>query len=195
MRQRLLQWLDGRQDMQWVRIVKMREVKKLLDSLPLRDMTVLEISGLMGTTMNFRSYKMVEFPEFDICENVLPDRYDLIIAEEIFEHLLWPYKAGKNVLEMLAPGGYFLITTPFLVSIHNAPADCTRWTETGLKYFLAECGFPQKSIQTGSWGNRKCVKANFIRFVEFKARFHSLKNEERYPVAVWALARKDVFGA
>ena len=91
---------------------------------------------------------------------------------------------------MLRAGGYFLVSTPFLVRIHDYPVDCTRWTEIGLKYFLAECGFALDGIQTGSWGNRACVKANFGGWVRYRRRLHNLKNEPDVPYHVWALARK-----
>lgn len=90
---------------------------------------------------------------------------------------------------MLKPGGYFLVTTPFLIKVHPVPHDCTRWTETGIKYFLHEGGFPMEDTVTGSWGNRACVKANFKRWAR-RGWFGSLKNEPDFPVSVWALARK-----
>jgi hypothetical protein len=68
--------------------------------------------------------------------------------------------------------------------------DCSRWTETGLQYFLAEAGFDLDGIKTGSWGNRACVKANFTAWARYRSRLHSLRNERAYPVVVWALARK-----
>ena len=45
--------------------------------------------------------------------------------------------------------------------LHGYPIDCSRWTELGLKHFLAECGFPIEDFKTGSWGNRASVKASF----------------------------------
>jgi SAM-dependent methyltransferase len=139
----------------------------------------------------FRDYQQIDFPEYDICAGVLPTTYDLIIAEQVFEHLLWPYRAGRNVYQMLNAGGYFLITTPFLVKVHNYPTDCSRWTETGLKYFLAECGFPLETIVTGSWGNAACIEANFgPRWTIYQKWRHSLANDPDLPIVVWALARK-----
>jgi SAM-dependent methyltransferase len=118
----------------------------------------------------------------------LPSRFDLIIADQVFEHLLWPYRAGRNVRSMVKPGGHFLMTTPFLIKVHESPVDCSRWTELGLKHLLAECGFPLEEIRTGSWGNRACVRANFRRWA--RKGFRSLANESEFPVTVWALAKK-----
>src|SRR5690606_20941245 len=104
--------------------------------------------------------------------------------------LLWPYRATKHVLEMLEPGGYFMISVPFLVRVHGYPIDCTRWTDLGLKHLLAECGFPIEDIQTGSWGNRSSVRANFRYWWSYIPWLHSLRNEQNFPHVVWALARK-----
>ena len=113
----------------------------------------------------------------------------VVIADQVFEHLPWPYRAVQNVYQMVKPGGYFLISTPFLIRMHAVPIDCSRWTETGLKHFLAEGGFPLEQTVTGAWGNRACVKANFTRWAR-RGWFGSLRNEADFPVTVWALARK-----
>ena len=90
---------------------------------------------------------------------------------------------------MLKPAGHFLITTPFLLKLHATPEDCSRWTETGLRHFMAECGFPLDKIQSGSWGNRECVIANFDEWVRYDPQRHSLRNDPELPIVVWALAR------
>jgi hypothetical protein len=113
----------------------------------------------------------------------------LIIADQVFEHLPWPYRAGRNALAMLKHGGYLIVTAPFLVKVHQSPIDCCRWTETGLSYLLQECGFAETSIQTGSWGNRACLKANLAHWRK-RGFFGSLANEPNFPVAVWAFAQR-----
>ena len=162
----------------------------LLSRLDIGSLAALEVSGNRFSKHGFKSYKSIEFPTFDICAGCLPETFDLIIAEQVFEHLLWPYRAAKNVYAMLNSRGYFLVSTPFLVPVHNFPVDCTRWTELGLKHFLAECGFPLEQVVTESWGNRKCVIANLSGWVPYRSRLHSLQNEPQYPYHVWALARK-----
>lgn len=178
-------------DKQWTRVIMEQETLKLVSGLNPSALDVLEISGdEWGKKLSFKSYNSLHFPDFDICESTTREKYDLIIAEQVFEHLLWPYKAAKNVLEMLNPEGYFLVTVPFLIRYHRGPNDCTRWTETGIKYFLGECGFPIDSVVTGSWGNRSCVRGNFYKWTRYRPWQHSLKNDPLFPVNVWALARK-----
>jgi hypothetical protein len=167
-----------------------RETQRLMAAVKPERYDALEISGEGWRDFGFRSYRAVHYPEYDVCEGPLPDKFGVIIAEQVFEHLLWPYRAGRHVFEMLAPGGYFLVTTPFLFLVHGAPLDCSRWTEVGLKHFLAECGFPLESCVAGSWGNRACVKRYLKWGIRYRKWFHSLKNEPSYPIVVWALARK-----
>jgi hypothetical protein len=174
----------------WARVVMIEETRRLVGTLHPERLDALEISGETWKDFGFKSYQSVDYPEYDVCEGPLPERYDLIIAEQVFEHLLWPYRAGKHVFEMLRPGGYFHLSTPFLFPIHDAPVDCSRWTETGLRYLLAECGFPLESCTTGSWGNRACVKRYLKWGAKYRGWRHSLRNDPATPIVVWAVARK-----
>ena len=167
-----------------------RAMHDMLESLGPQDLDALEISGeTWGQRLAFRSFRSTNFPDFDVCEQRVPDTFDLIIADQVFEHLLWPYRAARNVRSMLRPGGRFLLTTPFLIKVHDTPTDCSRWTETGIRYFLAECGFELGKITTSSWGNRGCVIANFEHWPIYRPEAHSLANEPDFPVVVWAMAQ------
>jgi SAM-dependent methyltransferase len=175
----------------WSRKAADEAVRHLVGALTPATLSALEISGRVWEHYGFKSYTSVQYPEFDVCEGALPETFDLVIAEHVFEHLLWPYKAGRNVLAMVKPGGHFLMVTPFLYRIHENPHDCTRWAPTGLKYFLAECGFPHDGIRVSSWGNRDAVEAHFRReFVLFNRHLHSMRNDPALPMSTWALARK-----
>ena len=124
---------------QWARIVMNRETLALIQRYHPESLSVLEIAGsFWQDRCRFRGYKAVFHPEYDVCNGPLPEKFDLIIAEQVFEHLLWPYRAGRNIYEMLNPGGLFLVTTPFLLKIHDDPQDCSRWTATGMASF--SCG-------------------------------------------------------
>lgn len=188
--QRWVDRLTGADGRMWSRVVMRDDCEGLLKELRIKELKVLEISGRHYRAMGFAHYRSLRYPEFDICTMALNETFDLIIAEQVFEHLLWPYRAGRNVYRMLAPGGYFLISTPFLVRVHDEPTDCTRWTETGLRYFLSECGFELDMILTRSWGNRDCVQANFAQWIGYRPSLHSLVNEPQFPYHVWALAQK-----
>lgn len=175
----------------WMRIVMYRRCFEFVRSLDPEALDVLEISAgpQWAREFAFRSYTPTRYPDFDICARPLAARFDLIIADQLFEHLRWPFRAGRNVLAMLRPGGVFIITVPFLVRVHASPIDCTRWTADGLNYFLQECGFDETGITTDSWGNRACLRANLTRWRK-RPPFGSLANEPDFPVAVWGFARR-----
>jgi SAM-dependent methyltransferase len=175
----------------WVRVVMYERCFAFIRSLRPETLDALEISAgpQWRREFEFRSYTSTQYPEFDICSQTLDQKFDLIIADQVFEHLPWPYRAGKNVYSMLRPGGHFVIATPFLLKVHKVPLDCSRWTEQGLSYLLQECGFAAADIKTDSWGNRNCVRANFTRW-RTRGWFRSLANEPDFPVMVWALAQK-----
>jgi SAM-dependent methyltransferase len=183
--------ITGAEGEQWLRKAADIQIRQLVETLGPANLDTLEISGRAWEhRTKFKSYTVSDYPEHDICSEPPAGPYDLIIAEHVFEHLLYPYRAAKNVYAALRPGGNFLMVTPFLVGLHPCPHDCTRWTEEGAKYFLSECGFPLESTRTGSWGNRQCVVGNFHHAVRYRRLLHSLKNQSNLPVTVWALGAK-----
>lgn len=179
----------GYEETIWTRKMADQETRKLVCTLNPSCLSALEISGGAWQSFGFASYRQVEYPAFDICKDTLSERFDLIICEHIMEHVLSPSKAARNIHAMLNPVGHLIVITPFLYKVHPNPNDCTRWTEQGLRVLLAESGFD--NIATGSWGNRKCIKATFKKeYRLFNRYLHSLENEPDYPIVIWGLARK-----
>lgn len=151
-------------------------------------LNVLEISGNAWADFGFRSYRNVEFPEFDICRQSLKEKFDLIIAEQVFEHLRYPDRAAGHVRRMLKPKGTFLITLPFLIKYHPLPQDYRRWSQQGLCAFLEINGF--ENIITSAWGNKECLIANLDEWVTYEPGCHNLSNDPQYPVVVWGTAQR-----
>jgi SAM-dependent methyltransferase len=178
-------------DQQWARVVMDRETDRLMRALDRSSLDAVEISGTKWRDFGFASYRSLDYAEYDLCARPFaPEAFDVVIAEQVLEHVLWPFRAARHAWQMLRPGGVFLVTTPFLVRVHAYPTDCSRWTPLGLKHLLAEGGFGLDDIETGSWGNRACVRANFKGWPDWARWKHSLRNEPDFPVVVWALARK-----
>ncbi len=175
----------------WIRVVMYRECFAFIRSLGPERLDVLEISAgpQWRRKFQFRSFTETQFPQVDICSQRLDRQFDLIIADQVFEHLPWPNRAARNVFAMLRPGGWFIVATPFLVRVHKVPIDCSRWTEQGLSYLLQDCGFAETDIRTRSWGNRACARANFAKWRRY-GWYRSLRNEPDFPVIVWAFAQK-----
>jgi SAM-dependent methyltransferase len=177
----------------WLRVVMYKRCFEFVRSLGPENLEVLELGAGPNwqKAFNFKSYSATEYPDFDICSHTLDRQFDLIIADQVLEHVEWPYRAGKNIFAMLQSGGYFVVTTPFLIRIHYGPQDCSRWTEVGLSHLLQECGFEADRVTTGSWGNRACVKANLNRWPMYGYGWRRpLVNEPAFPLQVWAFAQK-----
>lgn len=75
----------------------------------------------------------------DICCSKIPDRsFDVIVIADVLEHVLDPQKAAEEILRLLRPGGYAIITVPFLYPIHDRPHDYHRWTSYGARLLLKD---------------------------------------------------------
>ena len=177
-----------RQINHWCRVMMNRATTEHVNRLNPASLDVLEISGSAWQPVGFRSYLSVAYPEFDICRHRLAATFDLVIAEQVFEHIADPAAAAINVLNMVRPGGTFLVTTPFLIKINPSPLDLWRWTESGLKLLLERVGFSE--VATYSWGNRACVIGNFEQWPMYDPMMHSLENDPEFPIVVWGFAKR-----
>lgn len=63
---------------------------------------------------------------------------DCIIAFEVMEHVQDPKKAFKSCRAALSQGGLLIISTPWVIPIHDRPNDFLRFTPAGLKLMLNE---------------------------------------------------------
>jgi SAM-dependent methyltransferase len=191
--QRLRRWLRPGGGVQWCRVVMNREIERFIWTLDCPRVDALEISGTGSQgRYNFRSYRTVQYPDYDVCQSPLAEgQFDLVIAEQVFEHILRPDRAAANIYEMLRPGGVLVISTPFLLKVHEFPLDLYRWTERGMRELLESAGF--RILSTGSWGNRQCLIADMkpgFGWTAYNPRRHSLHNEPEFAIVVWAFAEK-----
>jgi len=174
----------------WLRIMQIKAFEQFL-----RDHAqvgaVLEISPDWNSSWSefCSSYSFVNYPEFDICKDVHPDKFDIVIADQVLEHVADPRAAIRNIHAMLKPGGYAMIATPFLFRVHARPHDYSRWTEAGLKALLEQNGFMPAHIYTSSWGNKSCARAHIGGKVKRYGFYRDLSNDPLYPMQVWAFAR------
>ena len=83
----------------WCRVVMNRATTSLVNHMRPEALDVLEISGKAWAGFGFRTYQSVDFPSFDICSQRLPRAFDLIIAEQVFEHIRPLYDPERHSLE------------------------------------------------------------------------------------------------
>jgi SAM-dependent methyltransferase len=176
---------------QWQRVRLIEAVDRHLLSLNPPTRTAVEISGDAQAAKPWKSFVSLNYPEFDLCAPLSGHgTYDVVICEQVIEHVADPLAAAANLRGLCNPGGHVIVSTPFLIRIHELPMfgmhDYWRFTPRGLRRLLEHVGLTVDSV--GSWGNRSCVIGNFDHWPGYR-RWLGLRNEPDLPVQVWAFAR------
>jgi len=177
----------------WVRHVMDAATYKLISERLPAALDVVEVSGdAWRDIFEWKSYAATSYPAFDICQSSFDKSYDLIIAEQVFEHIRYPARAAKNIFDSLRPDGYALITVPCMFHLHPTPLDCWRWTPQGLSFLFEDAGFERSRIMTDSWGNVECFvqHAKDTSVAPAYTPDLSLINQSHVPIVVWGLAQK-----
>ena len=174
----------------WQRQVLNEAVSGYIDSLDPRRCTAAEISGWSHAGRAWKKYSPLVYPDFDLCAPLQDSRrFDVVICEQVLEHVADPWVAAANLRGLCAPGGHVIVSTPFLVKVHELPlfgmGDYWRFTPRGLRTLLEGAGLEVEALN--SWGNRECVVGNFNRW-SARRPWHSLRNESDFPLQVWAFA-------
>jgi hypothetical protein len=71
----------------WQRVVMYRRCFEFIKQLNPSTLDVMEISAGPQRVREFSSFTDMKYPEYDICAQTLDRQFDLIIADQIFEHL------------------------------------------------------------------------------------------------------------
>ena len=180
----------------WQRIGLNRSVEAHLERLRPESRTAVEISGSQHAARGWKEYVGLAYPDFDLCAPLTEERrFDVVICEQVLEHVPDPWVAAENLRGLSVPGGEVIVSTPFLVKVHDQPEygmeDYWRFTPRGLRLLLERAGLEVQEI--GAWGNRQCVVGNLRGWSAYRP-WHSLHNEPDVPVQVWAFARNRVVG-
>lgn len=177
---------------QWQRVPLIAAVDHHIASLDPPTRTAVEISGDAQAAKPWKRFVSLNYPEFDLCAPLAGEGpFDVVVCEQVIEHVADPWAAAANLRGLCAPRGHVIVSTPFLIRVHELPEygmrDYWRFTPRGLRTLLERAGLEVETV--GSWGNRSCVTGNFDRWPAYR-RWHSLRNEPDLPVQVWAFARR-----
>jgi 2-polyprenyl-3-methyl-5-hydroxy-6-metoxy-1,4-benzoquinol methylase len=184
---RRLAFLGGAPAMsQYVREAMNRDISAWLACVGVAHLDAVEVSGRNRADLGWKSYTWLEYPAFDLLHSEAPGQFDVVICEQVLEHVTDPDAAVRTLGRLMRPGGWLLVSTPFLIRIHAAPDDYWRFTPSGLRLLLERQGLAVDTVK--SWGNRAAVSSNLRRWSRYHA-WRSLRNEPELPVVVWALAR------
>lgn len=176
----------------WLRVTMDRAVDEYLSGLGTEQLAGAEISGNAHAKRQWSSFESLDYPAFDLCAPLMSEgQFDVVICEQVLEHVVDPNAAVANLRDLVRPGGHVIVTTPFLVRVHELANyrmyDYWRFTPRGLGVLLERAGL--EVVDIGSWGNRVCVQANLSRWSAYRA-WQPLRNEPDVPLQVWAIARR-----
>jgi SAM-dependent methyltransferase len=158
---------------------------------------VLEVGGSNGVVAAMLPRARYEvappFPEVDVQDlsRYPTDRYDVVVVDNVLEHVPQPERAVAEIRRILRHGGVCICFTPFLVRVHNFPGDYWRFTDAGLRRLFAD--FAEVDVE--GWGNRFTLRTT-LRHGWLSARNTrrllkvALWNDPDWPIEYLTLASK-----
>jgi len=106
---------------------------------PFRDLYERCATLCIGTDVPFSQHDMSAVDVYSIA-HALPFGdavFDIVLCTEMLEHVPDPEAVLSEIQRVLKPGGCLIMTTPFLVPLHEEPYDFFRYTSHGLRHLCA----------------------------------------------------------
>lgn len=113
--------------------------------MPYRAVIEPSVGKYLGVDLEMNP-KAEHYIDFD-SKTSLPDNYaDIILSNQVLEHVDSPEGYLKEALRILKPGGSIILTTHGYWFYHPTPNDYWRWTSAGLKKTVEAIGFKISSF-------------------------------------------------
>jgi SAM-dependent methyltransferase len=107
-------------------------------------------------------------------------RFDLIICQEVFEHVRRPADGAKGLYNLLRSGGRVLFTVPFNSHFHLIPTDFFRYSLDGARSLLADAGLTIE--RTYKIGNSAIASGFMLGFGAGDFNFELMEHKLLQPV-------------
>lgn len=113
------------------------------------DEFVVYFAGLSSTLLRsadrhaldgWNSFRSLRYPEFDLNVPSPIGEFDVLLCEQVLEHVVDPQLAAKTLASLCIAGGHVIVTTPFMLRIHPSLLDLWRRTPDGMTQLLREAG-------------------------------------------------------
>jgi len=69
------------------------------------------------------------------------DSVDLLVTQEVLEHVSHPFRAMEEIHRVIRPGGVAFVQLPFVIGDHPCPNDYWRFTRQGIVELARQAGF------------------------------------------------------
>lgn len=108
--------------------------------MPYRSVIEPKVGKYLGVDLALNP-KAEHHIDFD-SKTTLPDNYaDIVLSNQVLEHVDSPSGYLKEALRILKPGGAIILTTHGYWYYHPTPNDYWRWTSAGLRKIVEAEGF------------------------------------------------------
>ncbi|MFD0750512.1 class I SAM-dependent methyltransferase [Mucilaginibacter calamicampi] len=113
--------------------------------MPYRSVIEPHVGKYLGVDLEMNP-KAEHHIDFD-SKTTLPDNYvDIVLSNQVLEHVDSPSGYLMEALRILKPGGSIILTTHGYWYYHPTPNDYWRWTSAGLRKTVEDSGFSVKSF-------------------------------------------------
>ena len=82
--------------------------------------------------------------------------FDVVLLDQVFEHLPRPCDAAREVRRVLRSGGAAVVTTAFASPWHASPSDYFRFSPEGLRALVESHGVGTVGV-AGGWATASCL--------------------------------------
>jgi len=121
-------------------------LNNLLNELPENGVGLNVGSGRTYLDRRIKNLEISDGPNIDYVGSagsisVSDDVFDLVISQEVLEHLQDPFLSMKEMRRVLRTGGRCSIQIPFIIGYHPCPNDYWRFTKEGIVSLAEKAGF------------------------------------------------------
>lgn len=178
---------DGDTYTQWCRIVMNRRIDEHLRGLG-GGLTAIEVSGDTHKKRAWKEYRSTSMRDLDLCDPPASlDQYDVVICEQVLEHVVDPWRAAQTLHDLTKPGGHLVVGLPFLCAIHGTE-EFWRFTQTGITLVLESVGLVVDEVD--SWGDSGTARGHMRRFPPYRPWRRLQAHDPARPVVIWVLAHR-----
>lgn len=132
-------------------------INRILEELPVNGKGLNIGAGMTRIDHRIKNMEMQEGPGIDYVGNVesIPLRdgvFDIVISQEVLEHVKNPGKAMSEIRRVLKKGGLAYIQLPFTIGLHPCPHDFWRFSKEGIEALVlsADMQIIESGISVGS---------------------------------------------
>lgn len=107
-------------------------------SKKISDYVAVDIEASLPDCEQRNIRQVVGFAEEIPLENLIAD---VVLANQVLEHVEDPVKSVSEIYRLLKPNGKFIGSVPHISSVHLEPYDYRRYTDFGVQQLLKDAGF------------------------------------------------------